>query len=155
MRTRSGYARASPPILSAGTGSRGGSQASAAAGATKPGRSMAGMPSGGGPPEAISSRGTCALLRSVRSAPAWEVCPAARTAATARSVKRRTVGRLRVLGLEPRLAGALAAQGVGALEDRVIVQHGDEAEDHLALRPRHGPVSLALLRDVVAAAVGD
>ena len=62
-----GYARASPLTSSASTGSLAASQAAATAGLTKTGRSIAGMPSGGGPPETISSTGTRALEMSVRS----------------------------------------------------------------------------------------
>src|SRR6266545_4436565 len=148
MRICSGYARASPLISRASTGSFGAIHRAAAAGVTNEGRSIAGMPSGGGPPEMISSRGTSALDVSVRSVSASPVTVASDAAVSSARLQRR-------IALQPRLLRPLGPQPVGALQQRIVIEYRDETIDGPTIAPRDRPEPLLLVGDVVVVAIGD
>src|SRR5262249_17107524 len=135
MRIWSGYARASPFTSSARTGSFGTSHPAASAGLTNAGRSIAGIPSGGGPPEMISSSDTGAFDVSVRSVNA---SPAAATASNAAVSKRTEAWRIT---LQPGLLRPLRPQPVSALEERIVVEHRDETVDGVTVTPRDRPIA--------------
>src|SRR5262245_50584852 len=121
-----------PMISRASTGSFRAIHWAASAGVTNAGRSIAGMPSGGGPPDVISSRGTSALDVSVRSVSAALAAPAASDAVVSKTRVQRYIA------LQPCLPGPLGPQPVGALEQRVVVEHRDESVDGLPVAPRDG-----------------